>query len=204
MKLIIDGQTAADGVEGVSQAIDLARDRAAEQGRLIIEIKADGRPAGTLLDSPPEDTAGVGEIDVVTADRSAFLSETLYDAKDALGRVRVDQKQAANMIDQGQVNDATASLGPVMEGWQAVRTVVDQAATLLGVDLHVFVVDGTPAAETVSGFASDLVELRNAVTNEDWSALGDVLAFDLEERAQGWDALLDGLIGHAKAGGGAG
>lgn len=198
MKLIMDGQTVADDVAGVSQAIDLARDKAAELGRLIIEVKADGHAADALLDAMPEDTAGVGELGVTTADRVSFLTETLHDAKDVLDRVRIDQKQAADMIDRGQVNDANTALGAVMEGWQAVRTVVDQTAALMAIDLHSFEVNGAAAADVVSGFAQDLVELRTAVTNEDWSALGDVLGYDLEERAQAWSALLGGMIAHAR------
>lgn len=198
MKLIMDGQTVADDIAGVSQAIDIARDKAAELGRLIIEVKADGQSADALLDTMPQDTAGVGELGITTADRVSFLTETMHDAKDVLDRIRVDQKQAASMIDQGNVNDANTSLGTVMEGWQAVRTVVDQSAALMGVDLHDFEVNGAAAADVVSGFAQDLVELRTAVTNEDWSALGDVLGYDLEDRAQAWNSLLDGLIVHAR------
>jgi hypothetical protein len=194
IKLVMDGQTLADDVAGVAQAIDIARDQAAALGRLIIEVKADGQPAEALLDSMPEDTAGVGELGVTTADKGAFLTETLHEAKDALERVRIDQKQAADMIDQGQIQDAIGELGRVMEGWQAVRTVVDQGAALMGIDLHAFDHGGVPAAETVSGFAADLVGLRDAVNTEDWSALGDVLGFDLEERARSWNGLLDALI----------
>jgi len=204
MRLIMDGQTVADDVAGVSQAIDLARDKAAQLGRLIIEVKADGQPADGLLDTLPEDAAGVGELGVVTADKGAFLGETLHDAKDALDRVRVDQKQASGMIDQGQVQDAMDSLRGVIEGWQSVRTVVEQSAMLLEVDLHTFDLGGVPAAETVAGFAGDLVGLRDAVSNEDWSALGDVLGFELEERAESWNGLLDALIAHARPGAGTG
>ncbi|MEM9372842.1 MAG: hypothetical protein AAGA55_04285 [Planctomycetota bacterium] len=200
MKLIMDGQTVADDVAGVAQAIDLAREKSAEVGRLIIEVTADGASAEALLETPPADDAGVVELGVVTASKGAFLAETLHDAGDALDRVRIDQKQAADLIDRGEVAEATASLGGVMEGWQAVRTVVEQASALMGVDLHSFEVDGTGAAETITGFASDLVGLRDAVSNEDWSALGDVLAFDLEQRAESWKVLLDGLIAHARSG----
>lgn len=197
MRLVIDGQTVSGDVTGVADALDLAREHASRRGRLIIEVYADGSPAGKLLDSPPADAGGVGELGVTTADRSLFLGETLRDARDALDGVSADQAASAAMIDRGDIGAAIGSLRPVVEGWQAVRTIVAQSAALLGVELATIDEDGS-----IAGLASDLIAMRDAVSREDWSALGDVLAYDLGERAGLWRTMIDGLIERSGAPGG--
>lgn len=193
MKVTMDGQTLADDASGVAAAIEMARQKADELGRLVIEIHADGNPAPGLLDTMPEDAAGVAELGVTTADKGVFLCETLLQARDALERTRADQKRTAELIDSGDVSGAIGSLRGLVEGWQLVRSVVDQAATLVGTQLNTLDAGGTPGDEAVRALAADLVALRDAVSSEDWSALSDVLACDLDTRAGQWLALLTAL-----------
>ncbi|MFK7884206.1 MAG: hypothetical protein AB8F26_08515 [Phycisphaerales bacterium] len=194
MKLIIDGETISDDLAGIASAIDMARDKAGELGRLIIEINADGRPAGELLDTLPEDSAGVNELGIVTADKGAFLRETLHNGLEALDLTNIHQAEAATLLDQGKVHEALASLQPVVEGWQTVRTIASQGAMLMGVELQTLSINGTSAGDIIAGLAEDLVALRDAVSNEDWSALGDVLGYDLKERTAIWQSFLQTLI----------
>lgn len=189
MKLIMDGEVVSGDAGGVAHALDLAREHAARSGRLIIEVYADGSPAGALLDAPPADAAGVGELGVTTADRSLFLGETLRDALDALDAVAAQQKHASESIDRGAIADAVGAVRSVVEGWQSVRAVVEQSSMLLGIDAESLDAEGS-----IAGFSSDLVSMRDALSREDWSALGDVLGYDLAERAGSWRSLIESLI----------
>jgi hypothetical protein len=189
----MDGQTISEDAAGVAQALELARHKADELGRLVIEVLADGQPAADLLDRLPQDPAGVAELGVTTADKSLFLRETLFDARDALDRTRADQQAAAGLVDSGEVAQALGSLRSIVEGWQLVRSVVDQAATLLDIPLHQLRSNDTPGDEIIRALASDLVALRDAVSREDWSALSDTLACDLDARAEQWLGLIAAL-----------
>ena len=193
MRVTMDGQIITEDAAGVAQALELARAKAAELGRLVIEIQADGEPAAELLDRMPEDPAGVTELGVTTAEKSLFLRETLFEARDALERTRKDQQRAAELVDAGEVAQAVGSLRAIVEGWQIVRSVVDQASTLAGVPVSQLRADQTPGGEAVRALAADLVALRDAVSNEDWSALSDTLACELDERAAQWLALIADL-----------
>jgi len=197
MKVTMDGQTIADDASGVAAALDLARRKADELGRLVIEVHADGNVATELLDAMPDDTAGVTELGVTTAEKGLFLRETLLQARDALERTRADQATAAGMLDAGDVAGAIAALRGLVEGWQLVRSVLDQTAALASVSLDELSADGTPGDEAVRALAGDLIALRDAVSNEDWSALSDVLACELDARAEQWLALLAGLSDRA-------
>jgi hypothetical protein len=193
----MDGQTISEDAAGVAQALELARHKADELGRLVIEVLADGRPAADLLDRLPQDPAGVAELGVTTADKSLFLRETLFDARDALDRTRADQQAAAGLVDSGEVAQALGSLRSIVEGWQLVRSVVDQAATLLDIPLHQLRSNDTPGDEIIRALANDLVALRDAVSREDWSALSDTLACDLDARAEQWLGLIAALTDRA-------
>jgi hypothetical protein len=193
----MDGQTISEDAAGVAQALELARHKADELGRLVIEVLADGQPAADLLDRLPQDPAGVAELGVTTADKSLFLRETLFDARDALDRTRADQQAAAGLVDSGEVAQALGSLRSIVEGWQLVRSVVDQAATLLDVPLHQLRSNDTPGDEIIRALAGDLVALRDAVSREDWSALSDTLACDLDARAEQWLGLIAALTDRA-------
>lgn len=197
MRVTMDGQTISEDAAGVAQALELARHKADELGRLVIEVLADGQPAADLLDRLPQDPAGVAELGVTTADKSLFLRETLFDARDALDRTRADQQTAAGLVDSGEVAQALGSLRSIVEGWQLVRSVVDQAATLLETPLHQFRAIDTPGDEVIRALAGDLVALRDAVSREDWSALSDTLACDLDARAEQWLGLIAALTDRA-------
>lgn len=197
MRLIMDGTTISDAAEGVAQALETARAQAEQLGRLVIEVRADGEPADDLLGAPPEGTAGVGEISVTTADRSAFLRETLAEARDALARTREDQQRAAELVDSGEVAQAIGALRGIVEGWQMVRSVVDQTAALAGVALDGVRVGDETGDAVIRSLAQDLVALRDAVGREDWSALSDALACDLDARAGQWIDLMGELTSRA-------
>lgn len=197
MRVTMDGQTISEDAAGVAQALEMARHKADELGRLVIEVLADGQPAADLLDRLPQDPAGVAELGVTTADKSLFLRETLFDARDALDRTRADQQSAAGLVDGGEVAQALGSLRSIVEGWQLVRSVVDQAASLLEVPLHQLRAGDTPGDEVVRALAGDLVALRDAVSREDWSALSDTLACDLDARAEQWLGLIAALTDRA-------
>ncbi|MCC5823566.1 MAG: hypothetical protein LAT64_10490 [Phycisphaerales bacterium] len=197
MRVIMDGQTISEDAPGVAQALELARAKADELGRLVIEVQADGEPAADLLDRMPEDAAGVTELGVVTAEKSLFLRETLLEARDALERTRQDQQRAAELIDSGEVAQALGSLRGIVEGWQVVRSVIDQAATLAGVPITQIKAGEATGDRVVRDLAADLVALRDAVSKEDWSALSDTLACDLDERAGMWLAMIDALAERA-------
>ncbi len=201
MRVIMDGQTVTDHAAGIAQALDLVRRKADELGRLVIEVSADGQPAADLLDRMPQDTAGVAELGVTTAEKSLFLRETLLDARDTLERTRADQQSAAAQVDSGEVAQALGSLRAIVEGWQLVRSVVDQAAALLGASLHELRAGDTPGDEVIHALAADLVALRDAVSREDWSVLSDTLACDLDARAEQWLGLIAVLTDRAAGGG---
>lgn len=194
MQLWIDNTQLQDP-QCLESAFDLAREHAEKTGRLIIDIQADGQPIDdALLDEPPTDTAGISELKLTTTDLVAFLVETIHSAKEALALTREDQNNAADQIRTGDLEPAIGSLKAVLEGWHAVRNVVEQTAVLGNFEVQSLVVADTTGAACIESLSKALQEIRTQLEKQDWSSLGDALDCDLDEEATRWDALLDAMI----------
>ena len=178
-----------------------ARDHAESNGRLIIDIFADGNPIDeSILDNPPADNAGINELRLQTTDPVAFLGETFASARESLALVREDQGTTAASLRTGELEPAIESLNAVLTGWQAIGEVVAQSAELVDIDLSTFTFKDKSANDCVQKLGDTLFEIRTNLTHQDWSALGDAVEYDLDELANDWNALLEALDAHVRAG----
>ena len=200
MRVWID-ETELQGCAGIEDALEKARVHSEEHGRLIVDIDADGQPIDdALLDAPPADAAGISELRMRTTDPIAFLTETLASARESLVLVREDQGQAADHLRTGQMEPAVESLMAVLTGWHAVRDVVDQTAALAEIDLGSFEYKGSSADANITKLSETLSEIKDSLTRQDWSSLGDAIEYDLDEQAQEWDGMLDAMAQRVRQG----
>lgn len=193
MQIWLDAQQ-MDTTDSIEAALDAARERSEQAGRLIVEIHADGVPIpDALLDDPPGESCGIQELKFVTVDPIEFMIQTLRDTRASLDSTKAEQIVAAGQLQSGKLSEAIGSLGSILEGWHAARDVVDQLSALAEIDLNTLDIDGTSGVECINGLSHALGEIRNAVTSEDWSSLGDLLEYDLDQQASNWMSLIDTL-----------
>jgi hypothetical protein len=72
-------------------------------------------------------------------------------------------------------------LGACLADWQAAQHVVSSVGQL---------VDAHGKASTIDALAALLTELRTALSGQDWATVADLLAYDLDEQAAQWIAML--------------
>jgi len=203
MRVMLDDKPLSVDPPTVARAIAAARDAAAADGRIVVEVLADGDPIdGALLDSPPDDDQGIGELRMTAADLGSFVSVTLTDAADALRASNTDRAATADAIDQGRLNDAGAALGGLLGVWAMARDVLDKSGQLLGIDpSSVSLPDpegGTiTGASCIDGLVRVLGEVKGAVSDEDWSHVSDLLHDEMDEQARQWEMLLRALAQRA-------
>jgi len=203
MQLWID-DTQLDTIDSLELAFELARKHTEQTHRLIIDIQADGHPIDEhLLDEPPSSCAGITELRLITTDHDSFLTETIHTAKEALVLTRVDQQRAANEIRSGEMSDAMESLNAVLEGWHAVKEVVEQAAALAEIDIEALSFGETTGARCIENLSKALAEVRASLEKQDLSSLGDAIEYDLDEQSVAWETLLIAMIGAIGSGSGA-
>ncbi len=179
-------------------ALRAAADEAARSGRVIVEATLDGSAvADDILERPPEEPLGK-ELRLISVEPRALVRVTLMDAADALDAARQEQQRSADLIQSGKVEEALAPLSAAVQTWQAVRDAVEKSAALLRIPLDSISLPGGASGtdtliELIGALAGRLEELKRSLAAEDWSALGDVLAYDLGEQAERWKLVLVSL-----------
>jgi len=180
--------------EGLGRAIALAEER----GRVVIEATLDGCPlTEDQLAEPPETEMPGSELRLVSANPKALVRTTLYDTADALSESIATHKRAAEMIESGRSEEAMDDLSEALSVWQAARDVVDQGGELLG-EPFAATRAGAPLAQNITRLAECLSEVKRCLAVQDWAALSDVLAFDMDELAQSWKRQLIDLADQLK------
>ena len=182
MQVYLDGTPLTVAGPTLAEAIDAALAHAGD--RMVVEALADGEPVPPEhLDSPPDTSPYARELRFRSADRGAIARVALYEAADTLDQVRSIQADAADKVRAGHVDIALRTLAGALEGWSQVRSAIELMSTadlpLAGAGKG----SDTPLDEQLRGLASALTELRRTIADSDWSALGDVLSYDLQERA---------------------
>lgn len=184
---------AAALAEGVTQA------RA--RGRVIIEVKGDGSMLTDEALSSPSDAEGqFGLVQLISADPRTLVKVTLGDGAEALRALLDEQHRVAELIHADKGQEAIAGLQAIFQTWQTVKDLVERGGSLLETDLGGVQLSGLPEGETFSNASSRLLthlrRVKTALGSQDWSALADVLEYDLCDEAQAWEKLLDALADH--------
>jgi len=182
---------------GVRAAIDAA----AASGRVVIEAYLDGAiVADAILESPPEEELG-RELRLTSVDPRSLVAGTLTDAMSALHSAEADQKECAELIQAGNVEEALAPLSSMIQTWQAVREAVEKSAAITRVSLDDMVAPqagGASGADRVvnaiASLSTRLEEIKRCLGSQDWSALADVVGYDMGEEAERWRRLLGDMV----------
>lgn len=202
MKVYLDNEPIDVNPPSVRGALALARTQAEGQGRLIIEVAADGSPMlGSVLDNPPDDDAGVGELRMLSAAPGPFVRETLLESVSVLDDAKANQDRAAELIQSGSVREAFGPLQRVLESWGVIRDVVAQSARLVDMSIDtVRVGEGVTGEVCINELAQRLGALRRGVAHEDWSGVADELAYEMDGLVERWRGLLAAMAEQALAG----
>ena len=200
MQILIDGTPSEHTAETASEAMQIVRAWAADRQRVVTGIELDGtRLEGDQI-AQLDAIEGGGALAATTSLPGDLVAEAFRDAAGVLLQTRSDQSAAADLIDEGQVEQAMQHLSVCMGAWNASRQVLDQGLTLLDRSIDdVFVTNGQGdrvSAGGESGCVEALVgtlrELKRALEDQDFATVSDLLRFDLEEQTKQWEQLFLG------------
>ncbi len=194
MHIWIDNTQLTDAPD-LDAALEQARLHAESQGRLIVDILVDGQPApDEIFDDQPQGLDSINELRFTTADTNQLVVETVNTAIDSIQLLKADQAAGTQQIRSGDLSDAMNTMRSIMEGWQALRDIADQVAQVTQIDIPSLKIGPHLGSEIVDSLSKALSEVRETLQNEDWSSLGDIIEYDLDELATKWSALLNALI----------
>lgn len=192
----MDGQPVTVRSASLADALAEIAARAEARGRLVVEVIADGMILNQGdLESPSVDAGRYEEVSFTTADPGALVREALMDAAGALEEAAVRQESAAGHVMAGRLDEAREALRGALETWQGVRSAVDRSAAVLGVEPGALGSGEARLDELLASLHGALGEVRGALERQDYSALADVLGYELRDLAGSWQAALRGAAG---------
>lgn len=183
MQVYLDGEPVEVQGSTLSDALRAAGERL--DGRFVVSVEADGaRVPAEDLDNPPQYTPYASEMRFTSADPETMLRDLIDDSLDVIDLVRKKQQEIGEGVQRGDIAGALQSLNSVLEQWDLLKS----SAAILEQLRPRLAPEGDPA---IAGLATALTDLRDAVKGTDWSQLGDVMLYDLDEQAQAWHGLFE-------------
>ena len=178
------------GLETVGQVLE----HIAHQRRVAARLTVDGRePELGNMEVLRAMRTDEHTIHIDTANPREMALDALSAMEQALGQADADKDQAAELLQQNQTQAALAQLSACLVTWQQAQQCMAQSAQLVGIDLDQVQVDGEDLQAVVSRFAEQLREIRRALEDQDYVALGDVLTYELGETARQWRSAIVSL-----------
>ena len=199
MRVLVDEQVVPITAPTIAAALAAARAAAESRGRVVIEATLDGVaiPDEALAEPPADEFTG-SEVRFGTADPGELVGSTLRGVAEALEDATREQNAAAEKIQRGQIAEALSHVSSSLGVWDQVRTAVINGTALLGLNVGTLEVRGAEGElisveGAVRALAERLAEIKRTFTVQDWSALSDALAYDMQEQSAAWRGILVGL-----------
>lgn len=194
MRVLLDGVPLTVRTPSLAEALGAARTEAERHGRIVVDAQLDQRPiADEILASPPT-LPSDGELACTTADPGELVHGALIDIADLLTENMATQKDAADLLAAGKLDDALTRLPDALKNWDTVRQGVGDAAAILRIS-HESPTLTRPAGE----LAASLAEVKRCFVAKDWSGLSDAVGEDLVVQAERWRAMVLDLAEQARA-----
>ncbi len=192
MRTYLDGELLDPPVSTLGEALAAARDRAA--GRLVVEVLADDQPIPSEhLEDPPRTSPYADVLRVTTAAASSLVKLALLDAAAMITEVRPRQIEAAQLLQSGRTPDAMDALREILEAWNSAHLAVQLADESRTIESGAAVEAAAMLQESTANLTRLLNDVKTRLAMKDWSALADVLEYDLSEHADRWSELLGTL-----------
>ncbi len=204
MQVLLDDQPVPIDRPTLAAALRAAQDAARVRGRIIVEAYADGtQVSDELLSSPSDEPVNIRQLAMRSAEPRALVSFTLTDAADALVHVADDHDKVGRDIQAGRTQQALGKLGESIATWQAVCDILNKGATLLKLDLDSVTLDDgdpTPLSGRFSAMLERLASIRTALESQDFSALSDILLYDMAPLARQWSVTMKTIAAMVRTG----
>ena len=194
MPVYLDDQELALPGTSLGALLDAARVRAADAGRVVVEVQVDGRVlSADKLDEQRDAPISESEVHLVSIDPAQLGVDALAEARTQLAALSDLQQEAAELLQSDQAGEALAKLGGAIQGWINIAQAVTQTSQLNGIDLDALQVAGEPASAVVVSLAEQLRSVKGLIETQDTTALADAVGYEWPQVVTRWDALLETL-----------
>lgn len=186
----------ADAGPSIGHVIEKARSDCKSRGRILVEILLNDEPITEEAMSLPVGMSGSGGGDddclsLISADPFDLVIETTEQASNAITEVINLQSETAELIQSGNLTSALPKLMEVINTWQQIQQCMEDGAALVGISVEDLQDDEDGDCNSITALRDQLMDIREAIRNQDMVALSDCLAYEMEPVAEQWRGLLE-------------
>ncbi len=191
MERIVDGKgESLEAGEGtlLGEVLDAARLEALRDGRVVVEMKVDGR----VVDSGAEEklkgrpVSEVEMLEVRTRVPGELASETLLELSRHMERVEENVEGIVGHLEANRVSEAMELLGGCCNIWGVLQEAMVRIGVLLGLKYDEMEVEGKSVGDWITGLKELLEGVNEALQNRDFVSLGDILRYGLSPAMRNW------------------
>jgi hypothetical protein len=166
------------------------------KGRVIVSIQLDGKILeGPGLSHAKRDTLGQVSLEMVSADQKELALTMLGKLAALIEWLSPQHAQVALMLEQGNTQQGLERLQGIVSAWQQIQAAYGNLAKLLALDLKTLPVHDLNGEAVLNEFCERLGEIENALNNQDFVLLADILQYEMEGAIANWMALLEATLG---------
>jgi len=163
--------------------------------RMVVSLRCDGADVENeriekVLASPVEEFQ---KIEMLTQPIKAVVKATLDQAVNLFQEANECRKRAADLLDEGQHEQALQNLQRFFELWRQVQETMILCARSLDIDVATIQVNGRGFLEIFEPIRNCLTSLRDGMLNRDFVLVCDTLRYELDQPFNDWAAMLDHL-----------
>lgn len=196
MNVFLDGERVPGSHTDLASAMNASRSIAEARGRILIEVKGDGKAIPDAILESPDAAVGkaYAEIHFQTAEPRQLVRNTILGAVDLLEDIRAGQAAAAESFQTGETGQAFEHLQGVLTNWQIVQSVVSNGTNLLNMSLTDPATGGGTSFDKLgSALSKELSAVRTSLAAQDHAAVADSLAYDLTKHVDSWSGALKAM-----------
>ena len=187
MRIILDDHELDSVNGGAADALAVARDACEAQGRLITDVFLDDHHLdGVGLDSLAETNPAGSVLRCQSTDPLNLVAETFDYVCDALDQAGSLHESISAQFQAGNMAEGINQLKEALALWSSVRQGVEQGCMLVHLDIDELRVEAVQVDQALSSLAQRLEDIREAVSNQDWSALSDTFGYEMEPVVEDW------------------
>ena len=195
MAIYLDDQPADLTGESLADILASATEGLAVDGRVVVEVKIDGRLiGGDDLGDHENDNITDSEVRLTSANPKELAVSTLTQIREQLPQVGTLHEQAAEELQADNPSEAMQHIAQTIEMWMQTQEAVLGSAGVVGLGLDDVKVNGEPMSAFTEELIQQLQGLKELIISKDTVALADAMAYEWPAIVQRWDELIEVLI----------
>ncbi|HPD31903.1 MAG TPA: hypothetical protein PLL20_18065 [Phycisphaerae bacterium] len=166
-----------------------------DEPRYVVSIRCDGQPLSQedlaeALESPAE---RYERVEIQTQPVAALVRSALDQAALVLEDSTIAREKAADLLAAGQHEAAMQELQKFLEAWKQIHQTLMVVSQVLGIDLDSVADDRARLSTVLEVVKSRFAEMKDAMVQNDFVVVGDLLRYELSEPVEQLAGLLRGL-----------